>query len=86
MPISDDQERSIMGGGLLLIASSAACLGSALSVEALDHIAFAASLCGPATGHCFACFAALGSLLVALSAGGASAAVFRPSRLIGVRV
>jgi hypothetical protein len=80
MPIIDDQERNILGGGLLLIATSATALGSALAVEAWDHMAFAAGLCGPTNGHCLACYAAVGSLLVALVTGAASAAVFRTLR------
>ena len=84
MPDITDQERRILVGGLLVLAASSAALAVVLGLCALDHMAFRASLCGPGTGHCNACFAALAALAVAAIAGGASFDLLRAGRRSGV--
>ncbi|WP_395651287.1 hypothetical protein [Brevundimonas sp.] len=84
MPIITDQERNILVGGPLALAASSAALALALGIDAFDHMAFSASLCGGTTEHCSACFAALASLAVAVISGGVSVAVFRAYRTSGV--
>ena len=68
-----------MAVGLFVLASSLGALGTALSAMALDHMAFAANLCGPLAGHCLVCFAAVSTLAAALAAGFAGASLFRPA-------
>ncbi|WP_396595627.1 hypothetical protein [Brevundimonas sp. R86498] len=80
MKFQNNQERRIVAGGLFVLSSSLAALGAALSAMALDHMAFAASLCGPLAGHCLVCFAAVGTLAAAVAAGLAGASLFRPGR------
>lgn len=80
MKFQNNQERRIVAGGLFVLSSSLAALGAALSAMALDHMAFAASLCGPLAGHCLICFAAVGTLAAAVAAGLAGASQFRPAR------
>jgi len=59
MPITDDLERKIIAGGLIGLACSLGGLASALTFVALDHMAMTATLCGPTSGLCMACFGAV---------------------------
>lgn len=88
MKFQNNQERQIVAGGLFVLASSLGTLGTALSAMALDHMAFAANLCGPLAGHCLVCFAAVGTLAAALAAVLAGASLFRPApriRTVGAK-
>ena len=78
-----DQERRILVGGLLVLAASSTALAAALGITAVDHRVFIASLCGPSAQHCSVCYVALASLVVAVIATGASIDVFRAHRADG---
>lgn len=77
MPMTDDQERKILAGGLMVLACSLGLLTAALAVAALDHMAISASLCGPTSGHCAACFGAIASLVGALGAAATGISLLR---------
>ncbi len=80
MMITDTVERRLVSGGLLVLAASLTALGSALGVVALAHMANAANLCGPTSGHCVACIAAVASLAAAVVAGVLGTSLFQPVR------
>lgn len=83
MPITDDQERKILAGGLLVLACSLGLLASALAVAALDHMAISAGLCGPMSGHCAACFGAIACLAAAVGTAATGLSMLRARPLCG---
>ena len=80
MMMTDIVERRLLGGGLLVLAASLTALGSALGVVGLAHMANAANLCGPTSGHCVACFGAVASLAAAVVVGVRGVSLFQPVR------
>lgn len=84
MNIQDSQERMLVAGGLFVLAGSLGALGTVLSAMGIDHMAFAANLCGPLAGHCLVCFAAAGTVAASFAAGIAAVSLFRPARRIKV--
>ncbi|QTN20503.1 hypothetical protein HZ989_05430 [Brevundimonas sp. AJA228-03] len=85
MPITDDLERKIIAGGLLGLACSLGGLASALTVLALDHMAMTATLCGPTSGHCMACFGAVACWTATLGAAAAGTSLLRFNAVHGAR-
>lgn len=69
MPITDQDERRILGASLLTLAISAGALAAGLGVIGQVHMAGAANLCSSPVEHCVACYGALVSLAASLVAG-----------------
>lgn len=65
---TDIDERRLLGASLIVLAVSLGAASGAAAVLAMDHMALAASLCGPTSGHCIRCVAAGGMLAAALGA------------------
>lgn len=80
MPMTSD-ERKLTGGALLVLGGSLGALALALGIRATDHMAAAAALCGPTTGHCLLCFGAVATFVAAFGAG-----AFATSMLGGVPI
>lgn len=69
MPITDRNERRILGGSLLALALSAAGLAAAFGIISQAHMTGLANLCGSPSEHCLACYGAAVALAAALVTG-----------------
>lgn len=69
MPITDRDERRILGGSLLALALSAAGLAAAFDIISQAHMTGLANLCGSPSEHCLACYGAVAALAAALVTG-----------------
>lgn len=79
-------ERRLLGASLIALGLSLAAASAVATVLALDHMAFAAGLCGPASGHCIRCVAAGATLIAALGAFSAGLSRLKPSgRLLPIQ-
>lgn len=69
MPITDRDERRILGGSLLALALSAAGLAAVFGIMSQSHMTGLANLCGSPSNHCLACYGAAVALAAALVTG-----------------
>lgn len=76
MNLENSHERMLVGGGLFALVISLGALSATLCASAIDHMAFAASLCLPTSGHCLLCVGAGISLVATLATGLAGASLF----------
>ncbi|WP_292063533.1 hypothetical protein [Brevundimonas sp. UBA7664] len=63
---------SLIVAGAILAVSSAVC-----AFAAADHMAVAAALCGPVTGHCILCVLLAANLLASAGAAAGGVALLR---------
>lgn len=77
MPTRDIDERRLAGAALSLLGLAMGALGAAAAARALDHMAVAQTLCGPAVAHCVWCPTALVALTAALAATAAGGRLMR---------
>jgi len=78
MQIRDLDEHRLLGGALVALGLSLGGAAAAVGLLAADHMAEAALLCGPTTGHCIRCFAAAALLMTSLGAVAAGSRRLRP--------
>ena len=78
MKFENSDERMIVSVGLFALTGSFGALTAALAILAMDHMAFAAGLCGPVAGHCLLCVGAAASLAAAIGTGAAGMSLLRP--------
>jgi hypothetical protein len=77
MEHSNTQDRRTLGvslivAGAVLVVSAAVC-----AFAAADHMAVAATLCGPVTGHCILCVLMAANLLASAGAAAGGVALLR---------
>ena len=78
--MNEIDERRLLGASLIVLAVALGAASGVATILALDHMAFAASLCGPTSGHCIRCVAAGASLVAALGALAAGLSLLKPPR------
>lgn len=57
------QDSKALGAGLITGGAVLAISSIVIGIAAADHMAAAANLCGPVTGHCILCVVSAASLL-----------------------
>lgn len=77
MRLSDIHENHLLGGGLVALGLSLGGASAVAGLMAADHMAGAATLCGPVADHCVRCVVAGAMLVAALGASGAGAWLLR---------
>lgn len=77
MQRDDTQESQILGGALIVSGAFLATSGAVCAFAAANHMAIAANLCGPGTGHCILCIVSAASLLAAAATAAAGVALLR---------
>lgn len=77
MQRDDTQESQILGGALIVSGALLATSGAVCAFAAANHMAIAANLCGPGTGHCILCIISTASLLAAAASAAAGVAMLR---------
>jgi hypothetical protein len=88
MEHSDTQESRALGVSLLAAGAVLAASAAVCAFAAADHMAVAATLCGPVTGHCLLCTLLAANLLASAGAAAGGVALLRgrpypPSRRAG---
>jgi hypothetical protein len=66
MQLQDISDRQVLGAALVTLGLALGGASAVAGLIAFDHMAWAAELCGPATGHCLRCVAAAGLAVAAL--------------------
>jgi hypothetical protein len=77
--IQDIQERRLLGGALGLLGLALAASSAVAGLQAAEHMASAAAMCGPTWGHCLWCVAASTLFVSALGASGAALSLLQPA-------
>lgn len=67
MSISDNSDCHVLGAGLIALGLALAVTAGVWGMLAAQHMAWAASLCGPASGHCLRCVIAATSAVASLA-------------------
>jgi len=75
MRLNDIDDEQLLGAGLMVLGAGLAASAVIIGLRAADHMAWAASLCGPTSGHCALCLVAGAMAVAAVAAGGAGATV-----------
>jgi hypothetical protein len=77
MERSDTQESRTLGVSLIAAGAILAPSAAVCALAAVDHMAVAAALCGPVTGHCLLCALLAANLLASAGAAAAGVALLR---------
>ncbi|HWQ87111.1 hypothetical protein [Brevundimonas sp.] len=77
MQRDDNQESQILGAALIVSGAILATSGAICAFAAANHMAIAANLCGPTTGHCILCAVSAASLLAAAATAATGVALLR---------
>lgn len=77
MQRDDTQESQILGAALIVSGAILAASGAVCAFAAANHMAMAANLCGPTTGHCILCVVSAASLLAAAATAAGGVALLR---------
>ena len=77
MRLSDMDDARIKGAGLVILGVELVGLAALVGAVAARHMAEAANICGPASGHCALCPTAAAILVAAVGVGGVGMAMFR---------
>lgn len=77
MRLSDMDDERIKGACLTILGVELAGLAVLVGAVAARHMAVAANLCGPASGHCALCPTAAAILVVAVGVAGVGVAMLR---------
>ena len=77
MRLSDMDHTRIKGAGLVILGAELAGLAALVGGVAARHMADAANICGPASGHCALCPTAAAILVVAVGVAGFGMAMLR---------
>lgn len=74
---SDALDSSTLGLGLIALGAGLTAMAMAGAVGTVDHMSYAASLCGPGVGHCLLCAVSAASLLAAAGVVGSGAMLLK---------
>lgn len=77
MEHSNTQDRRTLGVSLIVAGAVLAVSAAVCAFAAADHMAVAATLCGPVTGHCILCVLMAANLLASAGAAAGGVALLR---------
>lgn len=77
MQRSDTQDSRTLGVSLIASGAMLAASAAVYAFAAANHMAVAATLCGPATSHCILCAVSMASLLASAGVVAAGMALLR---------
>lgn len=77
MERSDTRESRTLGVALIVAGAILAASAAVCAFATVEHMAVAATLCGPVTGHCILCALLAANLLASAGAAGGGVTLLR---------